>query len=377
MNTLMNINQKKVKLLLIFRHAALYRKPIYQKIDNTFDSDFYFSKHPISDLKMLEVSDLKHIVLKLKEHIFPYGCYFLSGMNSISLENYKYIIFAGDIRDISSWILLIKCRILKKKTFLWSHGWYGKEGYFLRLVKKVYFILANNVLIYGNYARSLMIQEGISPSKLHVIYNSLDYDNDLQLRSSLSKSDIYEKLFKYKAPIILFIGRLTTIKKLNLLIEAQKYLILSGIFINVILIGDGVEKENLIYQVNKNDLTSFVNFYGSCYDNSKLAELIYNADLCVSPGNVGLTAIHSLSFGTPVLTHNNLTLQMPEFEVIEKGITGDFFDYNSPISLAFTIKKWIYEHPQKSEELINRCFCRIDKYYNPDEQIEILKKIFV
>ena len=46
-------------------------------------------------------------------------------------------------------------------------------------------------------------------------------------------------------------------------------------------------------------------FYGACYDESKLGELIFNADLCVSPGNVGLTAVHSMGYGTPVITHNN------------------------------------------------------------------------
>lgn len=54
------------------------------------------------------------------------------------------------------------------------------------------------------------------------------------------------------------------------------------------------------------------------------AEFIYNADLCVSPGNVGLTAMHSLVFGCPVITHNCFEWQMPEFEAIQPGITGDF-----------------------------------------------------
>lgn len=36
-------------------------------------------------------------------------------------------------------------------------------------------------------------------------------------------------------------------------------------------------------------------FYGSCYDEQTNAELIYNADMCVAPGNVGLTAIHAMT----------------------------------------------------------------------------------
>ena len=40
------------------------------------------------------------------------------------------------------------------------------------------------------------------------------------------------------------------------------------------------------------------------------------SDLTVSPGNIGLTAIHSLSYGTPVCSHSNFNNQMPESEAI-------------------------------------------------------------
>lgn len=65
-------------------------------------------------------------------------------------------------------------------------------------------------------------------------------------------------------------------------------------------------------------------FYGSCYDEQTNAELIYNADMCVAPGNVGLTAIHAMTFGCPVITHSDFKWQMPEFEAIHPGKTGDF-----------------------------------------------------
>ena len=35
-----------------------------------------------------------------------------------------------------------------------------------------------------------------------------------------------------------------------------------------------------------------------------ISKYLYYADICVSPGNVGLTAIHSLTYGTPVNSQN-------------------------------------------------------------------------
>jgi glycosyltransferase involved in cell wall biosynthesis len=222
-----------------------------------------------------------------------------------------------------------------------------------------------------------MIKEGFSSTKLHVIYNSLDYKSDILLRNNIQKTTIYKNIFKNEGPILLFIGRLTLVKKLEILLEAQKLLIDSGFICNVIFIGDGEEKDNLKNFILKNDLISFVHFWGESYNNLELSELIYNADLCVSPGNVGLTAIHSLSFGTPVITHNNFTMQMPEFESIIKGVTGDFFEFNSSASLANVIKTWLTKYPRKTSQLIENCYSIIDQKYNPDFQINLLRKLFL
>ena len=67
-------------------------------------------------------------------------------------------------------------------------------------------------------------------------------------------------------------------------------------------------------------------FYGKTYNESELSKLIYSSDLMVSPGNTGLNAVHALSYGTPVGTHNNFNNQMPEAAIIEDKITGFFFN---------------------------------------------------
>ena len=77
-----------------------------------------------------------------------------------------------------------------------------------------------------------------------------------------------------------------------------------------------------------------------CFDEKINAELIYNADLCVAPGNIGLTAMHVLMFGCPAISHNNFKWQMPEFESIIPGHTGDFFEYDNVEDLARSISQW-------------------------------------
>ncbi len=95
--------------------------------------------------------------------------------------------------------------------------------------------------------------------------------------------------------------------------------------------------------------------------------------ICISPGNVGLTAMHSLVYGTPVITHNNFANQMPEFEAIIPGKTGDFFIEDNVDDLANVIEKWIKK--PESQEISNNCFDIIDKYYNPNYQLSVIKGV--
>ena len=59
-----------------------------------------------------------------------------------------------------------------------------------------------------------------------------------------------------------------------------------GINTNIVFIGKGSDSEKLKYKVQELNLNASVWFYGSCYDENRIAELIYNADICLSPGNV-------------------------------------------------------------------------------------------
>ena len=133
-------------------------------------------------------------------------------------------------------------KILGKKTYLWTHGFYGNESIFKATIKKLFFNLSKGVFLYGDYAKNIMVKRGFNPDKLHVIYNSLDYDHQINLRKSLTKNDIFKNNFKNDFRNIVFIGRLTKVKKLSQLLLAQNELRSQSSNFNLIFIGDGIEK---------------------------------------------------------------------------------------------------------------------------------------
>ena len=91
--------------------------------------------------------------------------------------------------------------------------------------------------------------------------------------------------------------------------------------------------------------------------------------------DVGLTAIHSLMFGTPVITHDDFAYQMPEFEAIQKDVTGDFFSHGHVESLVNTVSNWLDKKTAKREEVRMACFKEIDEQWNPQFQMKVIKSV--
>lgn len=365
------------KIAFIFPYAPSYREAIYRKIDEELDVDWFFCGNCRPNLKLLDYSILKSCNLTMQQKLIIGSVVYYKKIKQLDLQSYDIIICAGVIRCLSEWRLLQKIgRELKnKKVYIWTHGWYGKESRLQKIIKKFFFRRVDGFLLYGDYAKEQMLKEGFDSSRLHVIKNSLDYDMQLELRNHLKSSAIYKEYFANNNPTIIFIGRLTPVKRLDLIIEAIHLLKQKEHMYNLVLVGDGSEYEPLKAKVMELEIEGQVWFYGSCFDEGINAELIYNADICVAPGNIGLTAMHALMFGCPAISHNDFKWQMPEFESIKPGITGDFFEYGNADDLARVVSKWVASTQGRREDVRQACYKEIDEYWNPHYQLRVLKKV--
>ncbi len=364
-----------MKLCQINYDASHYRETIYHAIDTEFDSDMFFGLAPDEGVRQMDTKGFKGKIYYTKIISFG-GLFYQKGIIPLIWKPYDVYLGLGETRGISSWLFPIVLRIFKpgKRVYFWSHGWYGKESKRQAFVKKLFFRLPNGgTFVYGDYARNLMIKAGLPADKIFVIHNSLAYPKQLALRNSITLSSLYKEHFGNNNPVILMIGRLNMRKHLDMLFNAVAKLEEAGKHYNIVLIGDGEDKDKLIELSKTLEISEQVWFYGACYDEKANAELIYNADLCVVPGDIGLTAIHSMMFGTPVITHNHFPFQGPEHEAVHPGSTGDFFEYGSIDSLARTIQEWFVNHRDR-ESVRAACYHEIDTQWNPEFQINVLKK---
>lgn len=361
------------KLCLIYNTAPRYREAIFCAIDQEYDCEWYFGETK-TDIKEMDLSLLK------STHYYKYfgnpsKLYWKKGILSLLFKKENQIFFTlAESHSLTDYIFFGLARLKKKKVYVWTHGWYGKESKIEAALKKWMFRQVKGIFVYSNYGRDLMIKEGIPAEKIFTIHNSLHYDQQKALREVIVPSSIYREHFGNENPTIIFIGRLTKVKKLDMVIDALANLKAKDEYYNLVFVGDGVEKQNLEAKFNAIGMQQNVWFYGACYDEKQNAELIYNADLCVSPGNVGLTAMHALVFGCPVITHNCFKWQMPEFEAIQAGVTGDFFEMDNVDALTECIRKWFAEKSDKRDEVRQACFNEIDTQWNPYFQMDVIKK---
>lgn len=365
-----------MNLVQIYTYPSHYRTSIYKLIDQEFNADFVTSDIH-SSVKRMDLTLLRHNVrvfhcVKMNRRLF-----YIKGLSSLIRDDYDTYIVTGEPLNISVWLLLIRKFFFHrdKHIYLWGHGALGKEGSVKRFLNRLFYGMADGGLIYNERSTKLMIDRGTPANKLHTIYNSLNYNAQIDIRKSLKPSHVYVDHFGNNYKNLIFIGRITTVKRLDLLIKAVGLLRTRGEKFNLTFVGDGVDRMRLEQLAEKLGIKEQIWFYGESYDELNNAELIYNADLCVSPGNIGLTAIHVLMFGCPAITNDDFDHQMPEFEAIHDGETGAFFHLNDSMSLADSISSWLKQHASDREKVRQACYKEIDSKWNPYNQIKILKTI--
>lgn len=124
----------------------------------------------------------------------------------------------------------------------------------------------------------------------HIIYNGVDLST-------------YVPGIKSKEPSILYLGRLTTTKSVDVLIHAVKSLIDSVPNVQVTIAGDGPAKRSLERLTKKLNLDQVITFTGRVSETEKI-ELYKSAWAFVNPSLIegwGITTIEANACGTPVI----------------------------------------------------------------------------
>lgn len=365
------------KIGIVYHYFAHYRAPVFRALADSEETDYYFmgDPNPTDDIKRISFPEEE----KLSNRFIPLQNIWLGKgflwqkklFSALGKNQFDAVIFLGDIKFLTTWLAIILTRLKGKKAYLWGHGLYGKEGWLNLRIKLFLLRLTNGIFLYNNRAEKIYLRHGVSPGKLHVIYNSLNFPETEYYRERYEPWEGLALLSSFadpELPVAFCIGRINKVKKIDLLVRALAVLKERNFRVNCFIIGDGSEKPELMALVKQLNLSSQVCFPGALYTEKEISKYIMVSDVCVCPGPIGLTGIHSLSYGVPVISNNNFNLQMPEHEAVTPGLNGDFYEDNNLADLADKIEQCIKTRLADKEKSKGNCYSVIHDFYNPTYQ---------
>lgn len=367
-----------MKICFLYHFYPHYRSGFIKSAINRYPDSVWVSSgmDGLEGIDGVDPAKFGGIAVKV-DHFSISGLLYQRGLiGLIQKGNFDAVVFLANPNFISTWIAAIVARVLGVKVIFWAHGILDPNRTKKNLIRSIFFSLADACYFYGYRAKeNAMRYPWIKKDRIFVGFNSLDYDGQLVVRKRMlagGAETIVESRYLTETIRLVCISRLTKKCEYELLIRAvSKVEIELNIRFEITFIGDGPERLMLESLSSSLDVAS--KFIGTVYDESRIGEIVFHADAVVSPGKVGLTAVHALMYGTPVITHSSWPDQMPEVEAIVEGVTGHFFEKGSVKSLAEALRKLTKIDRKRRAVVREACFVMVDRIYNPENQTAILK----
>lgn len=294
------------KILIIQNKILHYRKALYNELSNYYNITVLHSgdKSLVKEDRYKEVisSKTKFLTFEIQHSLF-----------SEVRKDYDVVIAMFDLHWLKNFLIP---SIVKKNTeFIWWGQWLTDKN--IADYLKVYFSNKNvKSILYTESEKKRLIHEGVKEENLFVANNTFDVGERYKCFQELDKNTI------------LFVGSLDKRKELDVLLKAFSEIIeIIPKSINLVIIGDGEEKENLIKLIGKLSLKKRVSMKGKITSNQDLIEYYKKALVNVSFGQAGLSVLQSFGYGVPFITKTNAISGGEKTNIIQ-GYNGYFCEDN-------------------------------------------------
>lgn len=360
------------RVVVIYHFYPHYRRAIVEALARSTRASFVFVGDEQEYLRSVEPARLGDFVRFHRapaRHLFGPFMWQWGAIRWAVSSRFDTVIMHAVPHWPCTWIGGMLARLLGKHVIFWGHGYLQRPRGLKGLIRKLFYAIPTDHLLYSRLSKAYAIETGWDPARLHVIYNSLDAAEQKRVRDAWSPAqgrELRERTFgDADTPVIGCTSRLIPMRRLHELLRAVAFLRDQGLRCNILLIGDGPERDRL--ERLASELKLQVHFAGAVYDEARLGSMLMACRVTVSPGKTGLTVVHSIGYGVPVISHDDSDDQGPEWEAIIPGRTGSFFRTGDIASLASAVRPWV-EGPERNPRTVAACLELYDRFWNPDYQ---------
>lgn len=190
--------------------------------------------------------------------------------------------------------------------------------------------------IYGSY--------GVPKEKIFITYNSPDTDLLFSIKEKIQNE--IPALPKNDFRII-HLSRLVEWKRVDMLVTAVKNLQKEYPQMELLVVGEGPEKEKLMAHAASLGVSDSVKFLGGIYDPAELGKYLMSSSIYILAGMGGLSINDAMIFGLPVICS---VCDGTEKYLVREGFNGLYFEAGNQESLESKIKN-LFNDPEKRQKM--------------------------
>ncbi len=274
-------------------------------------------------------------------------------------------------------IYYILRHILKRKKYVMTvHSCFDKKTYYnytSKIKSKIFaYLLGSNLkgsdgIVFVSEAgmKSYKAEFDFKDERTRIIYNGVICNQEgKECNKSKSLADKFR---------ILYVGRLVEIKGVQLLVDAVNQMVLEGVNVELVIVGDGAYRTELEQQVKQFGLSDCIKFEGT---QRELEKYYSKADVFVYPSICeevfGISIVEAMAEGIPCVAFKVGGIP----EIIQDGVNGAIAEEKDATQLKeaiFRIKELYYNG--NIENISKSCFDTANKF-SINNTVDCLEKYY-
>lgn len=349
----------KIKVLMVQRNYPHYRRAIFQKLATHPMLDFtllYGQQDGPGGLKNVENDDMVNCVVRPIWFLPGTGrkiCTIPHMITYLQKGSFDVVIVPNDLYCLNLWKALRIARQKGIKICIFSIGFPQYKQYLRDKIRVWLAHYVDAMILYSYAHRQRFIDKGVPAEKIFVAPNAIDVDGIVKAEAQMTP----ERLSQFKREyglddkrVLIHAGRMVKNKRLDLLMQAAVKVVKKVPNLRLVFLGDGEMTEPWKQMAQQLGIAEHILWPGSVVDHDQLCYWFHSSDICVAPGQQGLIANLSHSYGVPLITSDCQRLQGPEIQVFTDGKTGLLYRYENVDDLAAKILD-LLENEQKRAEM--------------------------
>ncbi len=327
-----------------------YRRAFFEGCMERFGSDFVvFCQDQIPGLNLRLIHNQLPQPVELVKFASLRGerlCWQFLPMTKI-WSNYDIYVFYGNPRVISNvfWATLLK--VFGKKVIIWgqAHSW--TSGQLTEFIRLSWWRIFDFFFVYNDTEREFLLRKRFKDKRIVAMNNGLDQRRIENVKSCWTVTALANWQAKHNITgmtVLLSCARLDKKNRFDMVLNALQSLKDEQSNLRWVVIGDGLEAQALLAEAKKLHVDEMVIWLGSLYEETELAPWFLSAAIFLHPSSMGLSLLHAMGYGLPVITHDNPKTQGPEFAALKPNVNGLTYregcqdDFTEKISLLLKDK---------------------------------------